>query len=65
MLLPSLTPFPRGRRLWQVSLVEKENTMRHLSKFFFLFLVCSPAFAAGKLATVEILDRAAGHALPV
>ncbi len=39
--------------------------MKCLMPFFFLFLLAGPVLAAGRLADVEIYDRAAGRRLPV
>jgi hypothetical protein len=39
--------------------------MKRLLQFFFLFLLAGPVLAAGRLADVEIYDRAAGRTLPI
>jgi hypothetical protein len=39
--------------------------MKRLLQFFFLFLLAGPVLAAGRLADVEIFDRASGHTLPL
>lgn len=39
--------------------------MKRFLQFFFLFLIVGPVVAAGRLADVEILDRASGRTLPV
>ena len=39
--------------------------MQRLLQFFFLFLIAGPVVAAGRLADVQIHDRATGRTLPV
>lgn len=39
--------------------------MKRMLQFFFLFLIAGPVVAAGRLADVEIHDRASGRTLPV
>ncbi len=39
--------------------------MKRFAQFFCLFLLAGPVLAAGRLADVEIYDRAAGRALPI